>query len=121
MPFFGGDGNVGHNLPFNVVASVRCEAISRLAGKSHREDSQFKRRLLCRLGLDMSEKNTRSTRPAAPRNDIVELMCSFLTILLVCGRVHYLASRAAFHFDHPAFAKWIAVECFGLVRKSFFC
>src|SRR3990172_7451234 len=66
-----------------------------------------------------SARRTRSTRPAAPRNDIVELMCSFLTILLVCGRVHYLASRAAFHSDHPAFAKWIAVECFGLVRKSF--
>ena len=38
---------------------------------SARSNLPFHRGLLRRLGLDTSEKNTRSTRPAAPRNDIM--------------------------------------------------
>ena len=47
-------------------------AMSLRGGRSSRRSNlPFKRGLLRRLGLDTSEKNTRSTRPAAPRNDII--------------------------------------------------
>ena len=73
------------------------------------EITQLTTRLLRRLGLDTSEKSARSTRPAAPRNDIKKLILvtahrreNFgLPLENICYALKELASRADIEIVYP--------------------